>query len=938
MMLLSPLVLLAALTQAPATNNPVRIVWLATRAVEGDSAAALARRWRTRVARDSSDRAAALGLATIARLTYQYQTAEERYRRLLPAAGAAPDRYAAHARLGQGEALRANGRFPEADESFVQAAVDAEALGDTVGWVEALLGLARVRARTRGPATTDSLFARAAGLVAGADPVLRARYHCARASVLALLGALTTGQEADAGAELARQAGDTRLRASCRYWRASDLQRRGRLEEARDLLRDVADDQRRTRDLASLASTLSYRGAQSHSMGDYGEAMRDFEEAIAVGDVSGNRSAVANAAQRLAFIWIRLGDPDAGLRYAQQAKRLYEVQGDRFGLVVIDALEAEGARNAGRLADALAAGRRALTRAREAGNPTQIIGQWAGLIDLTMAQGDWDGAAAALDSVEAFARSRGDAASARGFADRRGLTALRRGNLDAAQAAFEIAVAGSDSPFRQYRNRARLAEIYVRRGDLGRAESELVAAVDALDRWRAELTDRDLRRYIFQLQELWVDYDLGVATILAELAKGRPAVAFNLAERGRARDLLDRLARGDVVRALNGAAAARPPAAFHPQAVSSIDEIRAALPDARTGILVYVTGRGGEPTTVFAVTRGEITAHRVPPIDSLTPVVARVVGLLESGTEASALARSLGSVLLDSALASLGPDVDHIVVVPDDVLHRLPFGALSLPDGRAVLERYTVSVSPSASVVARLWRRPARTGPAALLAFGDPRFENTGAGEAGGTDEGAGVYRAAFGASGGLPRLRESGREVRAAARHASRAVVRLRADASEAFLKGAPLDGYRVIHFATHALVDDGGVNRTALALAPGGGEDGFVGPSDLAALRLDADLVVLSACRTAAGAVVRGEGVQGLTAPLLAAGARAVLATLWRVGDRATARFIEAFYVRLAGGMPAADALRAAQLDARRAGAPASEWAAFTLVGDPLVRPLAR
>ncbi|MGH7536669.1 MAG: CHAT domain-containing protein [Gemmatimonadales bacterium] len=76
----------------------------------------------------------------------------------------------------------------------------------------------------------------------------------------------------------------------------------------------------------------------------------------------------------------------------------------------------------------------------------------------------------------------------------------------------------------------------------------------------------------------------------------------------------------------------------------------------------------------------------------------------------------------------------------------------------------------------------------------------------------------------------------------------------------------------------------RTALALTPGQGEDGFVTPGELAGLRLDADLVVLSACRTAGGVVVDGEGVQGLTAPLLAAGARSVVATSWQVGDQLT------------------------------------------------------
>jgi CHAT domain-containing protein len=132
---------------------------------------------------------------------------------------------------------------------------------------------------------------------------------------------------------------------------------------------------------------------------------------------------------------------------------------------------------------------------------------------------------------------------------------------------------------------------------------------------------------------------------------------------------------------------------------------------------------------------------------------------------------------------------------------------------------------------------------------------------------------------------------------------------------------------------VDERTAARTALALAPGEGESGFVGPGDLAALQLDADLVVLSACRTAGGVVLGGEGIQGLTAPLLQAGARSVVATQWRIGDRGTLAFVEGFYSGLARGLPVGEALRAAKLEAIRRGAPPGEWAAFTAVGDPLV-----
>ena len=185
-----------------------------------------------------------------------------------------------------------------------------------------------------------------------------------------------------------------------------------------------------------------------------------------------------------------------------------------------------------------------------------------------------------------------------------------------------------------------------------------------------------------------------------------------------------------------------------------------------------------------------------------------------------------------------------------------------------------------------------------------------------------------------LPRLRRSAREARLVAEYSPASEVRLREAASAAYLKRANLTPFRVLHFATHALVDEHTAARTALVLAPGNGETGFVGPDDLARLHLNADLVVLSSCRSGGGAVVNGEGVQGLVAPLFEAGARSVVATQWEIGDGAAVRLVESLYRHLAEHRTVGEALRRAKLDAIRAKAPTHEWAAFTVIGDPLVR----
>jgi CHAT domain-containing protein len=289
---------------------------------------------------------------------------------------------------------------------------------------------------------------------------------------------------------------------------------------------------------------------------------------------------------------------------------------------------------------------------------------------------------------------------------------------------------------------------------------------------------------------------------------------------------------------------------------------------------------------------------------------------------------------MDPIIGLLPPGVRNLMIVPDGPLHHVPFEVLESRGG-PIITRYAVSLLPSATVGARLWQRPPSSAPAEVLAFGDPEF---GAEPPSGSE--AAAFRAAFARSGGLPRLRHSGDEVKRIGRYAAHATVLRDRQASEAFLRSNRLDRFRIVHFATHALVDERSSARSALALAPGNGEDGFVSAADLAGLDLRADLVVLSACRTAEGQVINGEGIQGLTAPLLEAGARTTVATRWPVSDDQTLEIVEAMYRGLADGMTVGAALQAAKLDAFNRGVPPAEWAAFVLVGDasvliPLSRP---
>ena len=160
---------------------------------------------------------------------------------------------------------------------------------------------------------------------------------------------------------------------------------------------------------------------------------------------------------------------------------------------------------------------------------------------------------------------------------------------------------------------------------------------------------------------------------------------------------------------------------------------------------------------------------------------------------------------------------------------------------------------------------------------------------------------------------------------------LRLGRAANERDIKALDLGAYRYVHFATHGILagDVPYINQPALVLsqtADLGGEDGFLTMSEVLKLPLRAEMVVLSACQTALGREVTGEGVVGLTRAFLYAGSRAAVVSLWPVDDASTALFMGRFYEHVKAGQPPARALARAKQDLRAEARYAHVW---TVVG---------
>lgn len=321
---------------------------------------------------------------------------------------------------------------------------------------------------------------------------------------------------------------------------------------------------------------------------------------------------------------------------------------------------------------------------------------------------------------------------------------------------------------------------------------------------------------------------------------------------------------------------------------------------------------------------------------ALRPAVELFSGLFSrrDGSEAGP-GTGLYHDLLADALRDLPAGVRRLVIIPDDALHQLPFTALrASKEAPPLIERYEISLVPSATLWLHWERRPPDLPGAPLLALADPIPPG---GEKGWLSvlpqPAVSRERAAmFGEAGRLGSLPHARREGRSAVRQlGGESLLRVGDEASEGFLKGADLRRFSMLHFATHAVVDSQNPERSGVLLTPApASEDGLLQIREIVPLALDGRIVVLSSCRSASGTVLRGEGVMGLARAFFQAGAQTVIASLWPLRDDDGAALFDRFYHHLAEGLSVSAALRAAQLDRIADGAPAYAWAGLVVLGE--------
>jgi len=416
--------------------------------------------------------------------------------------------------------------------------------------------------------------------------------------------------------------------------------------------------------------------------------------------------------------------------------------------------------------------------------------------------------------------------------------------------------------------------------------------------------------------------------------------------------------------------------------------------DSETVLLEYALGE--EQNHIFVLTSESVNSYELPKGLKIEQAARRVYELLtarnrkvrnETDTQRDRRLRIAAATYPQAATelsqmilppAAVQPGKKRLLIVADGVLQYIPFSLLPTPpawsmageDSLAMatplVARYEIVSLPSASTLAALRQQIARgiSATRAIAILADPVFTaddvrvtqrgkalaNAGTGTVSGNAsvEDSSAERLTrslndVGLSGNgelrLPRLPFTQQEAKAIAATASAGEV-LRATDFKANRETAvsqELAQYRIIHFATHGLLDTSHPELSGLVLSMvnqrGERQNGYLTLEDIYNLKLPAELVVLSACETGLGKEVDGEGLVGLTRGFMYAGASRVVASLWKVDDAASAELMKRFYQGMEEeGLRPAAALRRAQLDMLRQERWHSPyyWAAFQLQGE--------
>jgi len=694
-------------------------------------------------------------------------------------------------------------------------------------------------------------------------------------------------------------------------------------KEKEQIITHAAEVLRRDPDPEVEGLVLHRWGEILVNQGYYGRGLEKLELALVKLEGSTDDDARARLLTSLGRARRLHGQPEAALRYYDEALRIQTRRQDFAGAAQTENAISVALRYQDRLRDALAHSTRAVALAERSGVAQLIAFNRLQRAEFLTDLGDDRGALRELGLVgEALHPS--DVPS---WLTALAAAKLRLGRKQEALSEASKAVDGArgGDPYHLLHalaTRARSLQALGRQAEALGDAREALAVVETL---RAGLTAEDQARQGFSdaFQRVF-------STAISLLVQaGSDLAALEVAEQARARALLDVLTTRDLAPTTSDAARDAQRQQLVDAAPISGPAMRAALARIASTLVAYWVA--DDETVVWVLgSNGTVHAHRFPMTATRLRSLTASLGAPGTAVRGEDPARVLYDVLVKPVEPWLPAKTGgRITIVPHGPLFALPFAALRDPQGRYLIERWAPHYATSMSVLDRLESRPAGHS-AGILVVAEPTLD-------------ASLHRHE-----GLAPLPAARKEAEAVLRRLplAPATTLTGPEATPAAVRQAA-ESRSVVHFATHAVVSDTRPLESFLALAPGDGNDGRLTSAEVYGWRLRADLVVLSACRTARGRV-NGDGVIGLSRAFAYAGTPSLIASVWDTPDQTSRELFPTFYAEWQRTGDRAGALRMAQLDLirrLRAGeislsTPAGTvtlrespglWAPFVLLGEP-------
>jgi CHAT domain-containing protein/predicted negative regulator of RcsB-dependent stress response len=768
----------------------------------------------------------------------------------------------------------------------------------------------------------------------------------------------------------------------------------GETQKALDKFNEALSLRRALGDRSGEAVTLNNIGSLYQSLGESQKALDKFNEALPLRRAVGDRRGEAVTLNNIGLVYGSLGDTQKALEKYNEALPLMRAVGDR-------SVEAVTLNNIGLVYGSLGDTQKALEKYNEALPILRTVGDRSMMAltlnnigEIYRLLGETKKALDKFDEALSLRRAVRDR-------NGEAVTLLRiaqveqiGGNLTQAHQTVEQAIGLIESIRTNITSQELRASYFASRQEFFETYIDVLmeqhrqnpaAGIDAV---ALAISERARARSLLELlKEASADIRQGVDGSLIERERSlqqrlnaRAAAQVSLLNRKHTPEQADAAAKEiaaitDEYEELQAQIRARSPryaALTQPQPLD-LTEIQQQALDADTLLLEYALGE--KRSYLWLVSQRSIDSYELPPRAEFEAAARRVYELFiarpKRGTppdpQLIAQARTLSRMLLGPVASRLGGK--RLVVVAPGALSYLPFAALPAPEDKErpagdyepLIAKHEVVTIPSASVLSVIRRETAGRQRAAksvavladpVFEASDPRLASAKNGNSPGEPPAAPSFDVELSeltrairtmnfsdARAGFTRLAFSRQEAESIFVLTPKGTGLKATDfsASRALAISGQLSQYRILHFATHGLLNSERPELSGLVFSlidqEGKPQDGFLRLHEIYNLQLNADLIVLSACETGLGKEIKGEGLIGLTRGFMYSGAPRVVASLWNVDDLATAELMKLFYQRmLKDGLPAGAALRAAQLELSRQKRWASPyfWAGFVLHGE--------